>query len=267
MTPQYDLALSDIRQGVTEWRMWGRQGWSDVRVRYRRTAFGPFWATLSLGIFMVSFSVVWANLWKLDVREYLSFVSAGMLSWTLISAIITEGTTTFISAESLIKSMGFPYTVLSCAVVWRNLIIFFHNIVAYLGVMVFCGVPVTWNSLLIVPGLLLIALNGIWVTTLLGMSGARYRDIQQLIVSILQILMFVTPIFWSPDQISGRAALVLILVDFNPLLHYVEIVRNPLLGKPTSFLNWEMALLGTLIGWCLTLYVFSRFRRRVAYWL
>ena len=265
MNPQYDLALQDIREGVTNWPMWGRQGWSDVRARYRRTALGPFWATLSLGIFMVSFSVVYANLFNMNIREYLPFVSAGMLSWTLISGIVTEGATTFIGAEALIKSMRFHYSILACATVWRNLIIFFHNIVIYIGVMVFCGVPVTWTTLLVIPGLLIITVNGVWIATLLGMIGARYRDMQQLIVSILQILMFVTPIFWSPSQIKGRAATL--LVDFNPLLHYIDIVRNPLLGLPTSFRTWAMVLLATVLGWGVTLFLFSRFRRRVAYWL
>lgn len=265
MTPRYNQALNDFYLGITRWRMWGRLGWSDVRARYRRTAFGPFWATLSLGIFMVSFSVVWSQLWKMDLREYLPFVSAGMMSWALISAIITEGTMVFISAEALIKAMGFPYSMLSCGIVWRNLIIFLHNMVAYLGVMVFCGVPVTWHSLLIFPGLLFICLNGIWVATLLGLVGARYRDMQQLVISFLQILMFVTPIFWSPTQISGRASVI--LVDLNPLVHFVEIIRNPLMGKPTTLLNWEMVALYTIIGWCVTLFVFSRFRHRVSYWL
>src|SRR4051812_6417241 len=63
MTPQYDRALQDVVEGVSAWSTWGRMGWSDVRARYRRTTFGPFWATVSLGIFMVSFSIVWAQLW------------------------------------------------------------------------------------------------------------------------------------------------------------------------------------------------------------
>lgn len=265
MTPQYDHALNDIRQGFVEWRMWTRQGWSDVRARYRRTAFGPFWATLSMGIFVVSFGLVGSRLWNMNIREYLPFLAAGMVSWTLISTIITDGAVTFVSAEGLIKSMRFPYTVFSYTVVWRNLILFFHNIVVYIGIVAFAGVPVTRASLLVIPALFMISVNGVWVATLLGLAGARYRDVQQLVISVLQILMFVTPIFWAPDQLKGRAGLI--LVDLNPLLHYVEILRNPLLGKPTTLWNWVMVLTGTIIGWCLTLFVFSRFRRRVPYWL
>ena len=123
--------------------------------------------------------------------------------------------------------------------------------------MLFCGIPFTWASFQIIPGLALICLNGIWIATLLGMVGARYRDMQQLIISFLQILMFVTPIFWSPSQLSGRASAL--LVDLNPLAHYIEIVRAPLLGTSASFLNWEVVILGTLVGWALTLFVYGRF--------
>jgi ABC-type polysaccharide/polyol phosphate export permease len=265
MAPQYDRALRDIRLGVANWRMWGRQGWSDVRARYRRTTFGPFWATVSLGIFMVSFSIVWSQLWNMNVREYLPFVAAGMLGWTLVSAIIVDGTTAFTSAEPLIKSLQFPLTVLTCAVVWRNVILFFHNLLVFVGIAIFCGIPLTWGTLLLVPALILIAINGVWVATLLGMVGARYRDMQQLITSILQIALFLTPIFWSPDQLKGRVATI--LVDYNPLLYYIQIIRGPLLGKAPAAYDWFMVLLATVAGWLLTLAIYARFRRRVAYWL
>src|SRR5271154_2943501 len=127
LTPQYDLAFRDIAEGISRWRLWSRAGWSDVRARYRRTTFGPFWASISLGIMMVSMGLVWSFLWKMSVRDYLPFISAGMVSWAMVSAIITDGTMVFIAQKSLLETLHFPLTMLTCAVVWRNLLLFFHN--------------------------------------------------------------------------------------------------------------------------------------------
>lgn len=229
MIPQYDIAADDIISGIRNWRMWGRLGWQETKRRYRRTIIGSFWTTLSLSIFIFTLGIVWAQLWKQDPKVYLPFLTAGMLAWWLVSTIITEGCSVFISAEALIKSMPFSYTVLACAVVWRNLIVFFHHLAIFVGVMVYAGVPVTLNTMLILPGLCLVSFNGIWVAILLGLMCSRFRDIQQIVASVLQISMFVTPIFWEPKQLGDRFAR---FVDFNPLYHYVDIVRSPLLGTP-----------------------------------
>jgi len=266
-TPQYDLAFRDIVGGVLHWQLWSRAGWTDVRARYRRTTFGPFWASISLGIMMVSMGLVWSFLWKMSVKDYLPFLSAGMLSWSLVSGLINDGASVFTAQKGLLETLHFPLTMLTCAVVWRNLLLFFHNIVIYLLVVLIFRVPVTWATLLIIPGLIVIGVNGIWVATLLGMVGARYRDVQQLISNLLQIVLFLTPVFWTPDQLaaSGRARMV--LVDFNPMLHYINILRNPLLGKFPTLLDCEVVIMLTILGWLVTVAVYARFRRRITYWL
>jgi len=264
MTPQYDLAFRDIVGGLLNWRMWGRLGWQETKRRYRRTLIGPFWTTLSLGIFIFALGIVWAQLWKQNPKTYLPFLASGMLAWVLVSSVITEGCVVFTSGENLIKSLRVSYTTLTCAIVWRNLIVLMHNCIIFIAVMIYASVPVTWNSLLIVPGLLLIAINGIWVIILLGLLCSRFRDVQQVTTSILQVAMFVTPIFWAPQQLGARFSK---LVDFNVLFHFVDVLRAPLLGRAPSPWTYAMVLACTIMGWALTVMIYSRFRRRLAYWL
>ncbi|MGE0474491.1 MAG: ABC transporter permease, partial [Nitrospirales bacterium] len=70
MQPQYGPALVDMIEGTLSWRMWGRLGWLDIKRRYRRTMIGPFWTTLSLGIFILTLGIMWAHLWKQDPKMY-----------------------------------------------------------------------------------------------------------------------------------------------------------------------------------------------------
>ncbi len=265
MVPQYTVALADFIDGMTAWRMWGRLGWQEIKRRYRRTVIGPFWNTLSLGIFMVALGIVWSALWHQNPKTYMPFLASGLLAWNMVAAIVSEGCVTFVAGEGLIKQLRFPYSLLACSVAWRNLIVFFHNLVIFLAVAVYGGVHPTKATLLAVPGLFLIWFNGVWVATVLGMICARYRDIQQVIISILQISMFVTPIFFTTEQLGPR--LTKYFATANPLYQYVDIVRSPLLGKYPTMLTWEFVFVGTIVGWGVTLWTYSRFRRRVAYWL
>lgn len=266
MTPQYQygVAINDISYGLIGWHMWGRLGWQEIKRRYRRTIFGPFWTTMSLGIFIVTLGFLWANLWKQDAKAYLPFLCAGMLAWSLVSTIMTESCGVFTGAEALIKQLRFPYTYLTCSVVWRNIIVFMHNLAIFVLVAIYAQVPINFNTLLVFPGLLLVCLNGIWISTVLGMICSRFRDITQLISSILQISMFVTPIFWAPEQLGPRFSK---FVNFNLLFHLVDVIRSPLMGRTPSMVSWIAVLLSLLVGWGLMLVLFSRFRRRVPYWL
>ncbi len=245
--------------------MWTRIAWSDVKGRYRRTVLGPFWASLSLGVVIFAMSVVMSRLFNADLKQFLPYLTAGMVTWALISGLISDGTSVFISAEGLIKSLRFPLTTLICTLVCRNIIIFGHNIVIYILVMVYMGIPVNLSSLLLFPALLLVALNAMWVAIVLGIFGARFRDVPPVVTSVLQIVVFVTPIFWNAEQIKGKTGVA--LTDFNVFYHFVQIVRSPLLGQSPSATSWLVALGVGLLGWLVMLAMFSRFRHRIAYWL
>jgi ABC-type polysaccharide/polyol phosphate export permease len=258
------IALIDVVAGIQALNIWGRLGWRDTKRRYRRTLFGPFWSTVSLGLFVVSLGLLWANLWGQNPKTYLPYLTSGMLCWAMFSAICSEGCASFVAQELLIKQLRISYTLLACATVWRNVIVFFHNIIIYVIICLYAGVPFTWATLLVVPGFALLWLNMIWIATLLGAACTRYRDIQQLISNLLQISLFLTPIFWTPEQLKGRAA---ILVNYNPLYHLIDIVRGPLLGNAPNLLEWIVVLGITLTGWAVTIVVMNKFRHRIAYWL
>jgi len=260
----YYVAWVDIVAGVMAFHIWGRLGWRDTKRRYRRTLFGPFWTTASLALFVAALGLVWANLWHQDPKTYLPYLTSGMLCWVLFSAICTEGCGGFFSNEILIKQLRISYTLLACATVWRNVIVFFHNMSIYVLVCIYAGISITWASLLFFPGFALLCLNMLWLAILLGAVCARYRDIMQLVTNLLQVSLFLTPVFWSPDQLKGRAVL---LAEYNPLYHLLAVVREPLLGRAPELLNWTVVGIGTVTGWALTIYVMSKFRHRIVYWL
>jgi ABC-type polysaccharide/polyol phosphate export permease len=76
--------------------------------------------------------------------------------------------------------------------------------------------------------------------------------------------LFLTPIFWSPDQLTGRAEF---LAQFNPLFHLIAVVRDPLLGVPPTLLNWLAVGLVTLVGWTIAIVMLTKLRHRIVYWL
>jgi len=266
VTPQYARALDDIWTGISNWPMWMRLGWLEIRRRYRRTAIGPFWTGFNLATTAFAVGFLWAALFNQPVSKYMPFLTAGIIAWQFIAAVVGEGATVFTSGQSLLTTMRISQTLLVATMVWRNVLVFFHNLAVFVVVMLVWKVPLTWNTLLLIPGLALLALNGLWVGILVGIVCTRFRDIAQVIVGLLQILMFLTPVMWSRDMLKGRETIGY-LIDINPFYHVIEIVRAPMLGQAPSIENWIVAAMLIVVGGAAALYMFSRFRQRVPYWL
>jgi len=259
----FRVAAWDFVQGFRRHEIWKRQSLNEVRRRYRRTMLGPMWVTVSLIVFAVVLSFVWAGLFNQNVTTFLPFLLSGLVPWGLISAIIGEGTSAFAAGEGLMKSRQFPYTTLINIVIARNVIIFLHNLAGYVLVATLCGVAFTWATLLLVPGVMLLLLNSGWMCLLVAIFCLRYRDFQQLVASLLMIAVFVTPVFFNASQLQGKRT---IIIHANLLHHMVDIVRQPLLGNVPSATSYVFCLVGGIVGWLAVFLLFARKRSRLAYW-
>jgi ABC-type polysaccharide/polyol phosphate export permease len=257
------LAIRDLRQATANWHLWGMLGWQDIRQRYRRSTLGPFWLTLSMGIMVGSIGVIYAVLLKQQLRDYIPYVALGFILWGFISGIMIDGAQAFMAGDAIIKQTRLPLSIHVFRVVWRQVIVFFHNFVIYIAVVLIFGLWPTWRLIWVVPALALWGLNAFWLAFVLGMICARFRDIPPIVNSIIQLGFLVTPIIWKAELMSQRP----ILVDANPLHHFMEILRLPLLGESPPVLSWYVALGITAAGWLVTFELFRRYRWRIAYWL
>jgi ABC-type polysaccharide/polyol phosphate export permease len=258
-------ASQDIFGGLLKTALWGRLGWLEVKRRYRRTMIGPFWTSISLAMYVVAVGAVGAGLWHQDIQEYLPFLASGMVAWLLISTIINEACSLMVTGHALFRNVSFEYSILAYALVWRNLIVFFHNLVVYaLIVLLLRPELIGFTALLAIPGVILVAVNGVWISLLCGMFCLRFRDVTQLVASVIQISMLITPIFWPADQLVGSRRLI--FVETNPLYHLVDIVRAPLLGKVPGITSYVVVVLIAAGGWYLTYLMLRQFRRRISYW-
>ena len=264
MKAHFKVGLRDLIQGALRWPLWTSLAYRDIRKRYARTVFGPFWLTLSTGIFILAFALIYSNLFGQDMRSYLPFLAAGFLPWTLFSTVVTEGCTTFLAEKPAITNWQFPYTIFVYQLVCRNVIVFSHNLVILILINLIYVPTFSWYMLWVPVGLLLLGLNGLWIALFLATLCSRFRDVQPLVMSFLQIAMFVTPILWKPEQLGRHRT---VFVDLNVIYHMVVIIRDPFLGQPPPALSLAVSAVCAIVGLAVALTFFGRFRRRMPFWL
>ena len=256
-------AVADLVDGLGRWELWTALGWQDIRQRYRRSIVGPFWLTLSMGIMVAGLAYLYAGLFGQDVESYLPYVATGIIIFTMISSLASDGSTVFIGSATLILQLRAPLSIYVYQMVWRNLLIFAHNISIYALILLFGKIDLGWNFFLAFAGLLLVLLNGFWVGLTLGGLSARFRDVPLIVGSVMQVAFFLTPIFWTPGSLPDRA----LFVQLNPFYYLIEVIRLPLLGKTPPLSIWLVVIGFNCVGAVVATLFYARYRGRIAYWV
>jgi ABC-2 type transport system permease protein len=284
----FPAAISDIRRGIAQRELWAYLGWQDIKQRYRRSVIGPLWITLSMAVTAAGLGLLYSQLFQIPVGTFLPYLTVGFIVWNFMLGCMVEGSDTFISNEGLIKHLPAPLTVYALRTVWRLTLMFAHNLLVYLVVVAIFFADLTkdgyeltpggtpqpgldWTFVTAFPAFALIALNGTWVALLFGIISTRYRDIPQVISALTQLLFFVTPIVWPVDILTQKfeqtGSWQVLVAELNPLYHFIQILRAPLIGSEQSWHHWAVVLGITVVGWSLALLAMRNYRARVSYWV
>jgi ABC-type polysaccharide/polyol phosphate export permease len=258
---------TDLREGLGRRHLWFNLGWKDIRSRYRRTVIGPFWTVLSTATLVAALGFVNSTLWHIEISTYLPFFCAGYISWLLFITVVNESGPSLIAAEAAVKAIRIPYSVFIFRLLTRNVIVFGHNLLVFVAVALIFHIKPTASMLFFPLGLVLVLLNYLWISLLLAVICARFRDVIQLVANVSTILFFVTPIFWQPSQLDSVPIARFILANANFAYHLVDVIRAPLLGQAPALLSFVYLAVAAALGFALTALFLRRFYGRIAYWL
>lgn len=245
-------------------RAWLTLAWLDIRGRYRRTMFGPWWIVLTSGLMIGALAFVYSEIFKIPLREFLPFVALGIVIWNLISAVLVESTGVFTTNKYLFQNMQIKPEWVLARMLARNGIIFLHNAIVVVVLFAVLGHAPSWTEVALgFTGLMVLCGFITGVATIMAFLGARYRDLSQLVNAILPGAFLVTPVLWSESVLGNRR----FIAEVNPLTHFVALVREPFLGHAASTLNWVVSLGLTVIALGVAARVATSYRRRLIFWL
>ncbi|MBO0873724.1 MAG: ABC transporter permease [Pseudonocardia sp.] len=244
-------------------------GWQDIKQRYRRSVLGPLWISISMGVIATGLGILYSALFQQELEQFLPYVATGLLIWNFISGCILEGSEVFISNEGLIKFLPAPLSLHVYRLVWRQTLFLLHNMVIWLVLIIIFPQPLGMSLVLALPALALLLVNGGWIAIVAGVIATRFRDIPPIINSMTQLLFYVTPIVWDYGRMAQNPAIRqrIQLAEVNPIMHFVEILREPMLGEQIVWRHWYVAGAITVVGWTAAMVIMRNYRSRVSYWV
>jgi lipopolysaccharide transport system permease protein len=225
---------------------------------------GPYWLSIGTLTFVVGYSILAGLLFRRPLEEFLGYIACGVIAWQLISTSLTEGSKIYVSNAREISSVRTNLLSFPVKQILRGLIGFAHSLPIVL-IVVFFTDSINFNTLMVIPGLIILISTLVPICAALGTLAARYRDIEQVVIMFNQFFFYMTPILWKLDMLGTGYGKWLALG--NPLYYELSIIRLPLLGQPVPFEIWVGAITFMIISIIFGLGIYTRFRQRIPFWI
>jgi lipopolysaccharide transport system permease protein len=204
--------------------------WRDVAVRYKQTVIGVAWALVRPVFTMVIFTIVFgrlANLSSDGATPYPLMVFAGMLPWFLLSAILSDASSSLIANANLIGKVYFPRIIIPSSSAVVSLVDFAINLLIFFGLMVWYRFVPSWQIILL-PGFVALAvLASLGPALLITALNVKYRDFRYIIPFIVQFGLYVSPVGFSSSVVPERWRF---WYSLNPIVGVIDGFRWCLLG-------------------------------------
>jgi lipopolysaccharide transport system permease protein len=237
--------------------------WRDLKIRYRQTALGVAWAVLQPLIMMLTFTVFFNRLGRIESGgpPYALFAFVGLLGWTFFANAVTASSSSLIGNERLISKIYFPRLYIPLGGIVALAIDLVPSIFLCFLLMAYYRWPLTaavfWLPIFIFGTFL--AASGVGL--MLSALNVQFRDIKYVIPFLVQFGLFVTPVIYPVDLVPEKYR---IWLGLNPMSGMVEGLRYAFLGGSA---NWRLITESMTVSVALFVagtFVFRRMERRFA---
>ena len=203
--------------------------WRDIKVRYKQTALGAFWAVLQPLLLMVVFTIFLGQLSGVGPEgvPYPLFSLAGLVPWTFFANGIAGQSNSLVGSSALVSKIYFPRLLLPLAAGCSFILDFVVSFFVLLALMAVYSYPPSAESVLLPVYafyVLVVAIGaGLWLAAL----NVRYRDVRYAVPFLIQLWLFATPVAYQFSIVPPAYERIFAL---NPMVGAIEGFRSSLLG-------------------------------------
>jgi len=254
-------ALKNLWAGLKRYNLWSRLALTDIQQIYKRTVFGMSWVAFSFALFVIVKIIIFGSITSVDTSYFAIWLTLGFWVWTFIIASIVDGCNGFVHARSWILGTNLPLSIYIYQTSVKCIIRFIFAMPVVICLLIYFHWTPNINWLWALLGFVALVANGLWAQIFFASVCVKYRDITHLVISFMQVMFFVTPILYVPEQLGDKAY----LLNYNPFTHFLAVVRDPIIHGTTPMLAWQVVGAFTLIGWMIALLTFQRMGRHVPF--
>ena len=236
ITPNQSVFQLNVRE-IWQYRdllfIWMRR---DILSIYSQTILGPLWFFLQPVLTTLTYFVIFGRIAKLSTVGLppILFYMSGTILWGYFSECILK-TSSFLKDNTILFSkVYFPRLIIPISIVFTNLVKLGIQLVLFIGVyLYYLSVDPSIHPNLLLLGLplliLIMAALSLGIGMIVSSLTTRYKDLSHLINFSVQLLLFVSPVFFPVSNMKEGIYKTIILC--NPMTGLIEAFRYACTGK------------------------------------
>ncbi|MBQ1030871.1 ABC transporter permease [Micromonospora parva] len=260
LAARHGLRVAGERPSLVEYsrRLWAYRHFiaayanAKLVASYSNAKLGQLWQVLTpltnAAVYYLIFGVVLA---QNEIPNFIAYLTTGLFIFNFTQSAVLAGTQSISSNLGLIRALHFPRASLPLSTTITQFQQLLASMVVLVGIVLVTGEPLTWEWLLLVPALLLQAVFNAGVVLLVARLGSKSSDLKQVMPFIMRTWMYGSGVLYSVSLFERLPGWATTLVQFNPLLVYIELARYALLEE-APLLNESLTQLWLVgAGWAL----------------
>lgn len=234
--------LDDIAESLSRPSLWLWLGIRDVMLEHTRATLGILWPVLSALAWIGVIYLFLGPSLNQGNSDYLAYVTIGVVSYNFALGVLATGVHTFLRFKGIILNIPNPLFIYPLRITVQVFFSVSLQVVLVIAALLWCGITPHLQMLLVFPAFAFYLLTGVFVSLIIGMVGVKIGDLRFIMATVMRLMMFATPIFWYPTDTGVRMYAAIL----NPLAHYIEVIRAPLLGQSVDPLSIWVVLGSTI---------------------
>lgn len=257
---------SELLGSLRNPEFWALSGWLDIVVRARKSRFGILWLLAPSIVYVFGLGAFFATMQGRSFAQFAAHVALGAMVFRTLMSSVVESSNVFNARGAFIMDGHMRLTDYLLESLAKSFFQFCMFLPAAAVALAMFGEVSALGFAWLPASLGLIYLNGLWITVVFSLVGARFPDFGQFIGNISIFVFLLTPIIWYPNMMPAESIQGQ-LMRFNPFYHFVSIFRAPFLGEPIETFSLVYVAVMTVVGLFIATLVYRRYARYVPLWI
>jgi ABC-type polysaccharide/polyol phosphate export permease len=205
----------------------------NLKLRYRNSILGFLWTLINPLFMLLVFVFIFGKIIT-GIENYPLYIISGLIFWNFFVSSSGQMMNSIIESGGILKSVNVPPIIFPLSSLISNLINFLLTLIPFFIIMLFLGFKPGWNTLLIIPALLLYTIFTFGLSLTLSCFNVYFRDIAMFWSTITPALFYATPVVYdTPESIKFQ-------MNFNPFAHFIDFLRDILYRSQMAKYNDEL---------------------------
>ena len=236
---------------------------NSLRMRYRRSALGFLWSLLNPLLVMTVISIVFAIIFKQDLRLFSIYIFSGLAPWWYMSAAILGGCQTLITAEGFLKKVYLPKMLFPLVSVTTETANFVFSLISLYILALILGTQIQWTIVFLPFAILLTFIFNLGWAMMFSVATVYFRDLNQIMQVVFQALFYLAPIVYPLEMIPEQFRSYFL---YNPFYYFIILFRKAIYGEPAMTLSdWLIPVILAIMTLSIGLYLLMRGDRDIIY--